>query len=71
VDISNLQPNKAIPMLSSLSQVQEDTQRYVDDICAGVPYHFDVMGSNSDLPRIGKPRLEKIGARELTSYCGL
>jgi hypothetical protein len=35
----------------------------VDDIRASVPYHFDVMGSNSDLPRNGKPRLEKIGAR--------
>lgn len=40
-----------------------NVQRYVDEICASVPYHFDVTGSNGDILIDRKPRIDQIGAR--------
>lgn len=64
-DLPNLDETGNEQKHPSLSprKIQEEMQGFVDDICASVPYHFDVMGVNSDLPRHGKPRLETIGAR--------
>lgn len=41
-----------------------EVQACVDQICASVPYHFDVMASNSQNPRTTKPRLDNFTARK-------
>lgn len=51
-------------LFSQQIAAQEEVQEGVDQICASVPYYFDVMGTNSENPRTTKPRLDNVNARQ-------